>query len=511
MKSHVTKKPSNSGEDTIKKYLQEVRWQMEHGQVDAALQNCLLAEDIAVALKRKDLLCRVYCSKAKVYMSLNNYEANIEHCNLALTIAKELDNKELWYLTYDSYAALYYTLGQFDTALHYVQLSYPIKQELQNIDGIIEATLFMSAINAAMNNFTVSIQFAKDAFTIAQSHPYPHQHREVSIYIYLANLFAQIGDHESALYYNTMVLGYTDLTLRQKDRLYANLSEIYLLNKEYRKAIHYAQKAIDLETTHKLTWNQIVRKGAAVAHSYLGHYKKSMAIAKELLSWAKKSNADADFCLAYGCLEEIHTFRKEYKEALHFAKLLWSKTQFRLASENLDSINRTTTLHKVRAIQYHMEVEQIKAEQTKKKITLLEKELTTQALTLAQKNEMLLKLRTQTASTMASIKSPKQRLVVEQIQNELQHLLSVDTAWKEFEQRFVQIHSDFSERLNLQFPNLSETEQRICALIKIGLTNKDLASVLCLEVSTVEIYRVNIRKKMKLSKDQNLTTYIHTL
>ena len=74
------------------------------------------------------------------------------------------------------------------------------------------------------------------------------------------------------------------------------------------------------------------------------------------------------------------------------------------------------------------------------------------------------------------------------------------------------ITASFGRKISSHALNLTAREIEVCDLIKNGLGNKEIASVLALSKSTVEQHRLNIRRKLGLAnKEINLTTYLKTL
>lgn len=76
--------------------------------------------------------------------------------------------------------------------------------------------------------------------------------------------------------------------------------------------------------------------------------------------------------------------------------------------------------------------------------------------------------------------------------------------WEEFDQWFGEIHSRFYPRLLEQFPDLTQRELKVCAMIRLNFQSKDIAAIFYLKPSTIEIYRHRIRKKMSLPPGENL-------
>lgn len=59
-----------------------------------------------------------------------------------------------------------------------------------------------------------------------------------------------------------------------------------------------------------------------------------------------------------------------------------------------------------------------------------------------------------------------------------------------------------------RFPTLSPTELDVCRLVQQGLTLKDIAAALGKSISNVSTVRGNIRKKLQLSQDEDLRSFL---
>ena len=71
--------------------------------------------------------------------------------------------------------------------------------------------------------------------------------------------------------------------------------------------------------------------------------------------------------------------------------------------------------------------------------------------------------------------------------------------WKEFEARFVEINSIFHKVLTDQFPNLTANELKLCALIKLNFSGKEMANLLGIGLESIHTLRYRLRKKMGLT------------
>src|SRR5690606_1296034 len=80
-----------------------------------------------------------------------------------------------------------------------------------------------------------------------------------------------------------------------------------------------------------------------------------------------------------------------------------------------------------------------------------------------------------------------------------------------FEANFEKVHHDFFKQLKMAFPDLTQRELRLCAFVKMNLTNKEIAPMLNISVRGVETARYRIRKKINLEFEHNLVEYLEAL
>lgn len=92
-------------------------------------------------------------------------------------------------------------------------------------------------------------------------------------------------------------------------------------------------------------------------------------------------------------------------------------------------------------------------------------------------------------------------------------LLNIQTGqnWNEFSLYFEKASPNFFAQLSARFPELSQNEQRICALLWIGLNSKEIASVTFRSHRTIETVVHSIRKKCKIPSEERTSAYLHRI
>jgi len=80
--------------------------------------------------------------------------------------------------------------------------------------------------------------------------------------------------------------------------------------------------------------------------------------------------------------------------------------------------------------------------------------------------------------------------------------------WGEFEKWFTEVHTDFFKNIRNKYPELSQSEVKVCALLKLNLLSKDIANLMNVQPTTVDIYRHRIRKKIRIKPEINLNQFL---
>ncbi len=77
-----------------------------------------------------------------------------------------------------------------------------------------------------------------------------------------------------------------------------------------------------------------------------------------------------------------------------------------------------------------------------------------------------------------------------------------------FEHVFEAMHGGYLQRLAADFPDLTPTELRLCALLRLPMPSKEVAQLLSCSVRSIEKHRERMRKKFGLRPADNLTTFL---
>lgn len=209
---------------------------------------------------------------------------------------------------------------------------------------------------------------------------------------------------------------------------------------------------------------------------------------------------------AYYLLYQIHFGLENYKQAYEYLHSYMEVMNLLKDEAATIAAKRYKAVFELEKANYENQLLRVKSEKLEQELEYKSKELTALALQIAQKNEVLNVL-LQTIDNSQSLEITN----VNSLRSHIVNSMNVGKSWEHFEKQFKLVHFDFIERLSRLYPNLSPGELKVCALMKINLTTKEMSNILCQSERSIETYRYRIRKKLHLSGDKNLVSYLSGL
>ncbi len=154
------------------------------------------------------------------------------------------------------------------------------------------------------------------------------------------------------------------------------------------------------------------------------------------------------------------------------------------------------------------EIMQIRNEQLEKSIIGKSEELANSTMAVIKKNELLLTIK----KGLSKIKTePETRSSVTHF-NHVLHLvdsnISTEQDWQVFENNFNQVHEEFIKKLLINYSNLTPSDVKLAAYLRMNLSTKEIAHLLNITNRSVELKRYRLRKKMNLETEINLGEFM---
>jgi DNA-binding CsgD family transcriptional regulator len=97
------------------------------------------------------------------------------------------------------------------------------------------------------------------------------------------------------------------------------------------------------------------------------------------------------------------------------------------------------------------------------------------------------------------------------ISKDIRLVLSQKDYWSEFMLKFTQVHPNFNTNLKAKYPVLSSKDISFCSLIKLNLSNKEIANLLQVSHESVITKKYLLKKKLSLTAEQDLFQVVNSI
>lgn len=152
------------------------------------------------------------------------------------------------------------------------------------------------------------------------------------------------------------------------------------------------------------------------------------------------------------------------------------------------------------------EITTLQNEKLEAELTYKGKELASAAMMLINHSEFLKNLRESIQSLILAGKI--NRTEGNELLTMIGKNLSEEDEWSLFQNNFDLIHENFFRKLKERYPSLTPTDLKLCALLRLNYSSKEIAEMLNISIRGVEAARYRLRKKLHLAEADNLVDFM---
>jgi DNA-binding CsgD family transcriptional regulator len=154
------------------------------------------------------------------------------------------------------------------------------------------------------------------------------------------------------------------------------------------------------------------------------------------------------------------------------------------------------------------ELIRLRNEKLNAELSFKSQELANSTMAIIKKNEFLLKLKEIIKKQKEDLGSRFPEKYYAKLVGKIDKNISSMDDWNVFEIHFEKAHEKFLQTLSTKYPQLSHSDLRLCAYLRMNLTSKEIAPLLRISYRGVENHRYRLRKKLQMNKEMNLTDFI---
>ena len=151
-----------------------------------------------------------------------------------------------------------------------------------------------------------------------------------------------------------------------------------------------------------------------------------------------------------------------------------------------------------------------KKELVDQKLKNKENDLARMSAYIISKNDLLNSIVSDLDYHTSLIESKKDRKIMIPLKKKISAKIDESADWDQFQVQFSTAYPDFIEKLTKQFSDLRSGDIKLCCYLKMNMNTKDIAQVTGLSVRAIENKRYRLRKKLNLSTDVSLESFLHS-
>ena len=409
------------------------------------------------------------------YLQLSNglikrkeYDKALQYLNEALPKIQVEGNKQYVGSILNNIGSCYRGLGQYDKALDYHQQALFYKQASGNKKIIARTQSFIGATYLKKGAYDRALTILNQA---------------------LQNFPEKGNDKEKVFTYNTIANTYLRLSKIARAKEYAN------------KALGTAKKISHLEGEKESNYilANIAEKEGRTKQA-LALYKDFEQLKDSLITIQNQKRAQE--------LQTIYETDKKEKQILtqqSEIKLLEQEAKTNNLQRILLAVGLSLSLIilglGIYALRLKVKRSTLEKEKVQAELDFKQKELTTHALHIAKKNELLEAIK-QKATDLRN--SENNQNGYKQLIQTINFDLNDDNHWDNFARYFEDVHKDFNSKVKQKFPDLTTNELRLMALLKMNLSSKEIANILNISLEGVKKARYRLRKKLDIATEESL-------
>lgn len=465
---------------------------IETGAYEAGILNYQKLYRIGETINDKGIISDAYFGLGEVYSGLKIFNQALEYYRRAEKLAQV--NKDTSNLSdiYNGIGNIYSAQDLPQQALDYLLLSRNLS--LESNDDKSEVLIVnhnIGIVYAEMGQAERSIPYLEEI--LAYEKEIGDSIHWAVTYGNLAYAYQNIPDYERAFIYFDTSLYYSNL-FKQDEVTYAtykDMSEAYLAMDSYKKALDYQKKSHRLEkiVIDRQTQRQIT---ALEVQFDTERTEKELLLAQNKVA-DLKINRQRMYLLSLILMAISVIVFLFYRKAKEDAR---RKQQLLKIEEEL--------------LKSKLKNKELKTQQLQNELNNKQSDLTNLALDIARKNDFSNKL----VNKLNDLQQSKTETLKTKLHNIILFVgnhLRINEDLATLQNNIEQINQNFYLKLDTNFSNLSANDKYVLGLIRLNLSNKDIAAIKGISAGSAKVLRYRLRKKLALTPEIDFAIFLQRL
>jgi tetratricopeptide (TPR) repeat protein len=514
--------------------------------------------EISKKLNNPSDMAAIYLLLGVISHYEGNYDLALEYYNESLSICESIKDSLGIAKGLHNIGVVSKVKGDYDKSLEFYFKALTINEGLRDGEGIAKTLSVIANVYNEQKNYDLALKYYFRAM---------EQDKKRKDELGMAYSFNNIGtihtkkkDYQKALkYYAKSIELYEKLKNKYGTSLvYINVGIVYKNLEDYTQALVYAQKSLTLKKELG------DKRGISVSLNSLGNiytrlenypkaieaFSESMSISKELglKSGIKYSSENLSIAYAkqgmYKKAFEFHILFSQMQDSLLNEKItsqmaemaakyetIKNEKEIILQNNEIESLKRDKEIDKLRqyilsggvilllaigALVYNyqrtkMKTAQLEEQHLRNELAYKGKKLVDFALHIVEKNDFLQNLKNEIQLLNQSLDKKENIREVDRIASRLDQNLRLDKEREELNMYVEEANQIFFHKLQQRFPSLTDNDIRLCALLRLDFSSKEISTLFNIEAKSVDMSRYRLRKKLDLQPDASLMGFLNNV
>lgn len=519
--------PESGSEDNIKNLISKAEEMLKIDPSKAIYySNMAIAE--ARKIENQSQLARALSTLGEAYMNQGDFDMGFESMTNALEYIPA-DRSDLSAYIFLRLSGCYTKLGDLETAFQYVDKAIDICKKADDQKNLAMCYNSQGLVYILVPDNKKAEESFKKALDINR-----RLGNKKVVAANLNNLCLYEGNTNEKIAMLREAIAINDSlgTVWSLGENYNNLGTQYFYSKDYLKGLAALDTA--MMYAHQINAKELIsdnHRYASWIHEAMGNYTKAFISLKSLYEMEQNLSSKDEMRQI-----ELSLIQKRLKAKEH--EMIVQEQAFQIKSLRMQSfiaiLIAIAGLLLLLYVTFHnRQQKRIQILEASKKLDEQEKELIAlklhQAEVEAQAVQQELDYNRQELTDFAFFVRSRNDLLAN-IQSMLKegyklsgvemdaHLRSINAYISQFNAKnsetellIDKVNAQFIDKLSKLHPDLSKNEQRLASLLRIGLSTKEIASVIDSTPKTVNMARYRLRKHLNLETDESLTEYMKSI
>ena len=466
---------------------------------------------------------------------------------------------------------IFFNQGQYQKALERYELSMTYFSQLDSllpkIRGLSTTYNNIALVHIELQNYNIALENINKAYNLREKYNFnpidiAHSFKSLSELYFIwnmqekGNLYLDKTDSINKVIQEQKLSKYKDF-----DELVFKLSENYVGNcyeykgeylsnqKRYEQALEAFNKASTYYGEFTFQKVSLINKKANVYYM-LAEYENCLKAVEECILLSKEQNLQKQIEIALelkikalnmlGLSSEIELFveeilqNKDYRYSVQVSQLLSgleSKNEILIKKREIEDEKRKNSriifisiivilILAIATVYFlsrkvYLDKQMIISSQNEKiaksELEHKKRELAAISTNIVQENEQVSNILKDLKYYSSLLKSEKDRNSFSPLIKSINRLLSEKRKEDLYSDQFNAAYPGYLEYLTRTYPDLTTADLKLCTFLRMNLNTKEIAEIMGLSVRSIESRRYRLRKKLNLSKEEDLVSNLISL